>query len=167
MRFDAEPAVHNNHDGTFEDIGLLSGVALNEDGQEQGGMGVAVADYDEDGAWTSSKRTSATMCRTCITTAATGRSRIACCSQVWAATWQYVGWGVHLADMDHDGRRDMLMINGHVYPEADKTPEIRYRQPRLFYWHVGGGKFKDLSAQAGSGVSTQAVVPGIRRWRSR
>ena len=52
------------------------------------------------------------------------------------------------------------MINGHVYPEADKTPEIRYRQPRLFYWHVGGGKFKDLSTQAGSGVSTRLSSRG-------
>jgi hypothetical protein len=66
---------------------------------------------------------------------------------------QYVGWGVHLADVDQDGRRDLVMINGHVYPEADQTPEIRYRQPRLFYWHVGGGKFKDLSKQAGAGMS--------------
>ena len=49
LRLDAEPALPQPANGTFEEIGLLAGVALNEDGQEQGGMGVAVADYDEDG----------------------------------------------------------------------------------------------------------------------
>lgn len=67
---------------------------------------------------------------------------------------QHVGWGVHLAHVDHDGLRDLLLINGHVYPEADQLPEIRYGQPRLFYSHVGDGKFTDLSARAGRGIST-------------
>ena len=45
------------------------------------------------------------------------------------------------------------MINGHVYPEVERNPEIHYRQPRLFYWNVGGGRFKDLSKSAGPGIS--------------
>jgi hypothetical protein len=63
-----------------------------------------------------------------------------------------VGWGVHRIDLDHDGRKDLLMINGHVYPEVEKTPGLRYHQPRLLYWNVGGGKFKDVSAASGSAI---------------
>jgi len=66
---------------------------------------------------------------------------------------EYVGWGVHLLDVDHDGRRDLLMINGHVYPEVEQKPGLRYRQPRLLYWNVGGGRFKDLSSSAGPGIT--------------
>jgi hypothetical protein len=67
---------------------------------------------------------------------------------------EYVGWGVHLIDVDHDGRRDLLMINGHVYPDVEQRPELHFRQPRLFYWNVGGGRFKDLSSAAGDGIRT-------------
>jgi hypothetical protein len=65
---------------------------------------------------------------------------------------QYVGWGTLLLDLDHDGRRDLLLVNGHVYPEADQIQEVQYRQPRLLYWNVGGGKFKDVSDAAGPGI---------------
>ena len=59
------------------------------------------------------------------------------------------------------------MINGHVYPEADQTPEIRYRQPRLLYWHVGNGRFRDLSAQAGAGITAALLVARLRDRRPR
>ena len=159
---DSTPSLlyHNNHDGTFEDIGLLSGTALSEDGQEQGGMGVAVADYDEDGSMDIVKTNFSDDVPNVYHNSGNGTFEDRVLQSGLGGYVQYVGWGVHLADMDHDGRRDLLMINGHVYPEADKTPEIRYRQPRLFYWHVGGGKFKDLSAQAGSGVSTRLSSRG-------
>jgi len=62
---------------------------------------------------------------------------------------QHVGWGVQFLDVDHDGRKDLLLVNGHVYPEVAQTPEVHYRQPRLLYWNVGGGQFKDVSDSAG------------------
>jgi enediyne biosynthesis protein E4 len=152
---DSTPSLlyHNNRDGTFEDLGLLSGVALNEDGQEQGGMGVAVADYDEDGHVDIVKTNFSDDVPNLYHNNGDGTFEDRVMQSGLAGYMQFVGWGVHLADVDHDGRRDLLMINGHVYPEADRTPEIRYRQPRLFYWHVGGGKFRDLSAKAGTGIS--------------
>jgi enediyne biosynthesis protein E4 len=159
---DSTPSLlyHNNHDGTFEDLGLLSGTALNEDGQEQGGMGVAVADYDEDGNMDIVKTNFSDDVPNVYHNNGDGSFEDRVLQSGLGGYVQYVGWGVHLADVDHDGRRDLLMINGHVYPEADKTPEIRYQQPRLFYWHVGGGKFKDLSSQAGGGVSTRLSSRG-------
>ena len=83
-------------------------------------MGVAVADYDEDGNIESSKPTSATMCRTSITTSATGRSKIACCSQAWAATCSTSAGAPTRWTWITTGGGICLMINGHVYPEADR-----------------------------------------------
>jgi enediyne biosynthesis protein E4 len=153
---DSTPSLlyHNNKDGTFEDVGLLAGVALNEDGQEQGGMGVSAADYDEDGNVDIVKTNFSDDVPNLYHNNGDGTFEDRVLQSGLGGYMQYVGWGVHLADFDHDGRRDLLMFNGHVYPEADQTPEIRYRQPRLFYWHVGSGKFKDLLRSAGPGIAT-------------
>jgi enediyne biosynthesis protein E4 len=152
---DSTPSLlyHNHKNGTFEDVGLLSGVALNEDGQEQGGMGVAVADYDEDGDMDIVKTNFSDDVPNLYHNNGDATFEDRVLQSGLGGYVQYVGWGVHLSDVDHDGRRDLLMINGHVYPEADQTPEIRYRQPRLFFWHVGGGRFRDLSRTAGAGIS--------------
>jgi enediyne biosynthesis protein E4 len=159
---DSTPSLlyHNNKNGTFEDVGLLSGVALNEDGQEQGGMGIAVADYDEDGDMDIVKTNFSDDVPNLYHNNGDGTFEDRVLQSGLGGYVQYVGWGVHLADVDHDGRRDLIMMNGHVYPEADKTPEIHYRQPRLFYWHVGNGKFRDLSRNAGSGISARQSSRG-------
>jgi enediyne biosynthesis protein E4 len=152
---DSTPSLlyHNNHDGTFTEVGLASGVALNEDGQEQGGMGIAVADYDEDGDMDIIKTNFGDDVPNVYRNNGDGTFEDRVVQSGLGGYPQFVGWGVHLADVDHDGRRDLLLINGHVYPEVDKSAAMRYRQPRLFYWHVGGGAFKDLSSQAGEGIS--------------
>jgi hypothetical protein len=154
---DSTPSLlyRNQRDGTFEEIGLLAGVALNEDGQEQGGMGVAVADYDEDGDTDIVKTNFSDDVPNVYHNTGHALFEDRVLRSGLGAYMQYVGWGVHLLDVDHDGRRDLLMINGHVYPEAERTPEIGYRQPRLFYWHVGDGRFKDMSEAAGPGVTAE------------
>ena len=154
LQLDAKGVYRNRKDGTFEDVGLLSGAALNEDGQEQGGMGVAVADYDEDGHMDIVKTNFSDDVPNLYHNNGDGTLEDRVLQLGLGGYMRSVGWGVHLADLDHDGRRDLLMINGDVYPEADQTPEIPYRQPRLLYWHVGNGRFRDLSAQAGAGIST-------------
>ena len=158
---DSTPSLlyRNRRNGTFEEVGLLAGVALNENGQEQGSMGVAVADYDEDGRFDIVKTNFSDDVPNLYHNNGDGTFEDRVFESGLGGYMEYVGWGVHFMDVDHDGRRDLLMINGHVYPEAEKNPELRYRQPRLFYWNVGGGKFKDLSRSAG---------PGIREpWSSR
>ena len=158
---DSTPSLlyHNRRDGTFEEIGLLSGVALNQDGQEQGGMGVAVADYDEDGHSDIVKTNFSDDVPNVYHNNGDGTFEDRVFESGLGGYMDYVGWGVHLLDVDHDGRRDLLMINGHVYPEVDKSAEMHFRQPRLLYWNVGGGRFKDISAEAG---------PALRdTWSSR
>jgi enediyne biosynthesis protein E4 len=150
---DSTPSLlyRNRRNGTFEEVGLLSGVALNEDGQEQGGMGVAIADYDEDGDEDIVKTNFSDDIPNVYHNTGRGLFEDRVLQSGLGGYMQFVGWGVHLLDVDHDGRRDLLMINGHVYPEAEKTG-VGYRQPRLLYWHVGDGRFKDISEHAGPAV---------------
>jgi hypothetical protein len=158
---DSTPSLlyRNLRDGRFEEIGLLSGAALNESGQEQGGMGVAVADYDEDGRFDIVKTNFSDDVPNVYWNHGDASFEDRVFESGLGGYMAYVGWGVHLIDVDHDGRRDLLMVNGHVYPEADRIPDVSYRQPRLLYWSVAGGRFKDVSERAG---------PGIReRWCSR
>jgi hypothetical protein len=151
---DSTPSLlyHNQKNGTFKEVGLLSGVALNEDGQEQGGMGVAVADYDEDGDVDIVKTNFSDDIPNLYHNHGDGTFEDRVLQSGLGAYMEYVGWGAHFLDVDHDGRRDLLLINGHVYPEVERSPEIKYRQPRLLYWNVGGGRFKDISATSGQGV---------------
>jgi hypothetical protein len=154
---DSTPSLlyHNLRNRTFEEIGLLSGVALNQDGQEQGGMGVAVADYDEDGHPDIVKTNFSDDVPNVYHNNGDGTFEDRVFESGLGGYMDYVGWGVHLMDVDHDGRKDLFMVNGHVYPEVEKvgTAELRFRQPRLLYWNVGGGKFKDISAAAGKAMS--------------
>jgi hypothetical protein len=151
---DSTPSLlyHNRKNGTFEDIGLLSGVALNDDGQEQGGMGVAVADYDEDGRYDILKTNFSDDVPNLYHNNGDDTFDDRVFQSGLGGYMEYVGWGAHFIDVDHDGRRDVLLINGHVYPEVERRPEIHYRQPRLLYWNVGGGRFKDVSDAAGAGI---------------
>jgi len=143
----------NRGDGTFEEVGLLAGVAVNEDGQEQAGMGVAVADYDEDGWWDIAK----TNFSDDVPNLYHNLGDLTFEDRVFRAglggEMEYLGWGMHFLDVDHDGRRELLIVNGHVYPEVDRLPEVSYRQPRQLFWNVGGGRFVDLSTRAGSGIA--------------
>lgn len=152
---DSTPSLlyRNRRDGTFEEIGLLAGVALNEDGQAQSGMGVAVADYDEDGHTDIVKtnfsddlpnmyrNNGALMFDDLVYQAGLG------------AHTEYVGWGVLFLDLDHDGRKDLLIVNGHVYPEVTARGDEQFRQPRQVYWNVGDGRFKEISATAGAAIA--------------
>ena len=112
----------NRGDGTFEEQGLLAGVALNADGQEQGGMGVAVADYDGDGRMDIGKTNFSDDVPNLYRNNGDGSFDDRVFQSGLGANMQYVGWGIHFLDVDHDGLRDLLMMNGHVYPEAERLP---------------------------------------------
>jgi hypothetical protein len=158
---DSTPSLlfRNLGDGRFEETGLLSGAALNESGQEQGGMGVAVADYDEDGRFDIVKTNFSDDVPNVYWNGGDATFEDRVFETGLGAYMSYVGWGVHLLDVDHDGRRDLLMVNGHVYPEADTIPDVSYRQPRLLYWNVGG-RFKDISERAGPGIAERRSSRG-------
>jgi hypothetical protein len=151
---DSTPSLlyHNRRNGTFEEMGLLAGVALNDDGQEQGGMGVAMADYDEDGRTDIAKTNFSDDVPNLFHNHGDGVFEDRVFQSGLGGYMYYVGWGVQFIDVDHDGRKDLLMVNGHVYPEVERLPGVHYRQPKLLYWNVGEGRFKDISSESGPGL---------------
>jgi enediyne biosynthesis protein E4 len=153
---DSEPSIlfHNNHDGTFTDIGVIAGCAYSEAGHEQAGMGVAVADYDCDG-WLDIFKTNFTddTCNLYHNNGDGTFSDVTFPSGI-AVNSRYVGWGCGFLDYDNDGWPDLMQINGHVYPEiAGHDVGQTYKNPRIVYRNMGNGQFKDVSALMGPGIS--------------
>ena len=159
---DSTPSLlyHNQQDGTFAETGILAGVALNEDGQEQAGMGVAVADYDDDGLIDLVKTNFADDVPNLYRNNGDGTFTDMVYLSGLGTETKFLGWGVHFLDVDHDGRLEVFIVNGHVYPEIDQADlQSRYRQQRQLYWNIGQGRFKDISSESGPGI--------LERWSSR
>jgi hypothetical protein len=153
---DSEPSMlfHNNHDGTFTDIGVTAGCAYSEAGHEQAGMGVAVGDYDCDG-WLDIFKTNFTddTCNLYHNNGDGTFSDVTFPSGI-AVNSRFVAWGCGFLDYDNDGWADLMQINGHVYPEiAGHEVGQTYKNPRIVYRNMGNGQFKDVSAVMGPGIS--------------
>jgi hypothetical protein len=142
---------HNKHDGTFEDVGLFSGAALSLEGQERGSMGVDFGDFDHDGRldifvtnfagegsalyWNQGDR---------------GFTDLSWPAGVARPTLPYVGWGTAFFDADNDGWLDILVANGHVFPQMDNVKgSAPYRQPVMLFKNNRNRTFEDVSAIAG------------------
>lgn len=161
---DSAPSIlyHNNHDGTFTDTAVLSGVAFNEDGREQAGMGSTVADYDGDGRPDIFKTNFSDDTSTLYHNNGDGTFSDVTFAAGLGVNAQYLGWGAMFFDFDNDGWPDLLQVNGHVYPEVD-TYKLgsNYQEPRLLYHNTGKGNFEDISKLAGPGITTAASGRGL------
>src|SRR3954470_10415493 len=137
--------LRNNHDGTFTDIGLESGVALNEDGVEQAGMGVAVGDFNLDGALDIFKTHFAD--DTCVLYKNDGKGNfddVTTRSGLGVET-RFISWGAGVVDLDNDGHPDLFYVTGNVYPEVEKiVPAYPLKTPRIVFRNLGNGKFEEL-----------------------
>jgi hypothetical protein len=152
---------HNNHDGTFTEIGSLAGVGYNEDGREQGGMGVAAADYDGDGFLDIIKTNFDADTSTLYRNRGDGTFDDVTFPSGIGGNTKYVGWGVGFIDFDNDGWPDIFMVNGHVYPELDSAGLITsYLERKILYQNKGNGTFEDVSLRSGSGVATKSLARG-------
>ncbi len=153
---DSEPSIlfHNNQDGTFTDIAVAAGCSYSENGHEQAGMGVGVADYDCDGWFDIFKTNFADDTCNLYHNNGDGTFTDVTFSSGVGVNNRYVAWGCAFMDYDNDGWADIFQVNGHVYPEID-TRDIgqNFKNPRLVYRNLGDGKFKDVSAEMGPGVS--------------
>jgi hypothetical protein len=153
---DSTPSLffRNNRDGTFREIGAETGLAFNEHGFEQGGMGVAVGDFDADTLLDVIKTNFAGDHPNVYRNLGKGVFEDVVLKAGLAVNPQYVAWGAGLIDLDNDGLQDVFQVNGHVYPELEQSNlGERYFNPRLVYRNLGGGRFEDVSALAGSGVA--------------
>lgn len=155
---DTTPSIllRNNQDGTFTDIGAEAGVAFSEHGFEQAGMGVGVGDFDHDGRLDLVKTNFSGDYPNLYRNTGDWIFEDVVIRAGLAVNPQYVAWGIGLADLDNDGRCDILQVNGHVYPEIDASSaksQESYRNPRLVYRNLGDGKFEDVSPLAGPGIA--------------
>jgi hypothetical protein len=161
---DATPnyAYRNNHDGTFAEVGLLKGWAVDENGVEQGSMGIAVGDYDRDARLDLFVTNFAEQYNTLYRKRADGsfndQTRA---TKTAEASLPLVGWGTKFFDADHDGWLDLLVVNGHVYPQIEGAfPGGQYRQRKLFYRNLRNSAFADLSNEAGAALQARRVSRG-------
>jgi len=142
---------HNNHNGTFTDVGLLTGVALSGEGLELGNMGVDFGDYDHSGRLsffvTHFEEQPNSLYRNM---SAKGFDDVSWTSGVGQPGYPYVGWGTAFFDMDNDTWLDLFVANGHVYPQID-TLETgpRYREPLLLHRNNRDGTFDEVSKESG------------------
>jgi len=160
---DSTPSLffRNNRDGTFSEIGAETGLAFNEHGFEQGGMGIAVGDFDSDGRLDLIKTNFSGDHPNVYRNLGKGLFEDVVLKAGLAVNPQYVAWGVGLVDLDNDGLQDVFQVNGHVYPELEQsTLSERYFNPRLVYRNLGGGRFEDVSSLAGPGVGERKSSRG-------
>jgi hypothetical protein len=152
---------HNNGDGTFGEIGLRAGVALTANGRAQAGMGVAAGDYNRDG-WLDLVKTNFDDDTTSLyRNLGDGGFDDATVSGGLGVNTRYLGWGTGFVDFDLDSWPDIFIVNGHVYPEADRVGgRYSYDQQKLLYRNLGNGRFEDVSARAGSGVTAKKPSRG-------
>jgi hypothetical protein len=155
---DSEPSIFfkNNHDGTFTDIAVMAGCAYNDDGHEQAGMGLGVADYDCDGWFDIFKTNFADDTCNLYHNNGDGTFSDLSFNSGVGINNTYVAWGCGFIDYDNDGWADIVQINGHVYPEIDKYNfGETFKNPRLVYKNLGNGRFKDVSSEMGPGITAR------------
>ncbi len=153
---------HNNHDGTFTDVAIISGAAFNDDGREQAGMGSTVGDYDGDGKLDLFKTNFSDDTSTLYRNNGDGTFDDKTFPAGFGLNTQYLGWGVTFVDVDNDGWPDLLLVNGHVYPEVDSQHlGSNFKEPKILYHNNGNGTFTDISANAGPGITAVSSSRGL------
>lgn len=145
----------NRGDKTFSEVALAAGVALSEDGREQACMGVDFGDYDNDGnldlITTNFSEDYNTLYRNDGNGTFTDVSYKAGVAEV---SWSYLGWGTQFVDFDLDGFLDLVVANGHVYPEVDAHElGTTYRQRNLLFRNLRDGRFKEIGQRSGPGFA--------------
>jgi hypothetical protein len=147
----------NKGDGTFKEIGFTSGTAVNENGSEQGSMGVTVGDYDHDGKLDIFVTNFVDEYNTLYHSE--GRLNFADIShaaKLAAISYPYVGWGTKFFDYDNDGWLDLFIANGHVYPQLEN-----YRQRKLVHKNNRNGTFTEVGEQLGAPLVEKRASRGV------
>jgi len=154
----------NNQDGTFKDVSFPAGVAVSEDGAEQGSMGVAVGDYVNAGRLSLFVTNFSEEYNALYRHDGDHFSDVSFRSGTASSSLPYVGWGTAFIDYDNDQLLDIIVVNGHVYPQLDAVrlgASAGYRQRKLLYHNRGGGTFEEVAAQFGRVMMDERVGRGL------
>ena len=161
---DSTPSLffRNNHDGTFTEEGIERSLALNQDGMEQAGMGLAVADFNGDGMLDVLKTHFADDAPALYQNLGKGQFNDVALRSGLAVETRYVSWGAAMPDLDNDGLPDVVIATGNVYPDTERTlPAYAYRTPVLLFRNLGGGRFEQLGAEAGPALKEAHSSRGL------
>jgi len=139
---------HNQHDGTFENVSMLAGIAVSGDGLQQGSMGVDWGDYLHDGRMGMFVTNFTEQPSTLYRSLGKGEfSDVSSSAHLAQPTYTNVGWGTGFADFSNRGWLDVFQVNGHVYPQMDQIPgAARYAEPMQLFSNKGDGTFEDISS---------------------
>jgi hypothetical protein len=150
----------NRGDGTFSEEALLRGTALDQNGKALSGMGATAGDYLHEGTASIFRTNFSDEPSTLYRNRGKGEFDDATNQSGMGQPSRYVGWGCGFFDYDNDGWLDLLLVNGHAFPEVDKLNiDIRYRERAILYRSVAG-KFVDVSQAAGSGIAEEHASRG-------
>ena len=142
----------NRRDGTFEESGYLMGVAVSEDGKEQGSMGVAVGDYRNEGRLSLFVTNFAEEYNALYRNQGGYFADVSFGSATALPSLPYVGWGTAFLDVDNDGWLDLLLVNGHVYPQMKDlklAASAPYRQRPMLFRNRRDGTFEEIGEAVG------------------
>ena len=142
---------HNKHDGTFEEIGIMAGIALPESGQAKAGMGIDAADMDNSGRESIlvSNFSGEGLSLFHNTDGKSFRDKTTDAGMMDTSLLK-MGWGLFIFDYDLDGRKDALVCNGHIYDNVQKfQPDVRFADRPLLYHNIGGMKFEEVAEKRG------------------
>ena len=143
----------NQGGGKFVDEALLRGTALDENGKALSGMGVAAADYSHDGLPSIFRSNFSDELETLYRNRGKGEFEDVSVEAGLGQNTRFVGWGCGFFDFDNDGWPDLLLVNGHAFPEVDRLKiDIHYRERAILYRN-DRGHFTDISGQAGEGIA--------------
>ena len=162
---DGEPnyLYRNDGNGQFTDVAYEAGVAVNLDGSEQANMGVTLGDYQHQGRFSLAiSHFSEEYAALFRNDGALSFTDVSDKSGIARPSIPYVGWGDAFLDLDNDGWLDLIIVNGHVYPQVDtRDVGTRYREPKLLYLNQHDGTFRDISKLAGAAIQVPQVSRGL------
>lgn len=153
---------HRRKDGTFEEVGLESGIAVNGDGREQAGMGVAIGDFDTDGLLDVLKTHFAEDTAALYQNIGELQFNDVTLRSGLGVETRYVSWGDGMVDLDNDGLPDIFWVTGSTFPEVErKFPEFPFKSPRILFRNLGGGRFEELLEGAGPAINETHASRGV------
>jgi hypothetical protein len=153
----------NKGDGTFEEVGYPSGVALNENGREQAGMGLAIGDYDNDSRVDFHITNFSDDSNVLYHNDGEGNfTDLTFQAGLGEPSIPFLGWGTSFIDFDNDSWLDLFVANGHVYPSVDQHQwGTSWAQQPLLFRNLTNGKFERVGAAPGSALATAWPSRGL------